>query len=249
MCKLSIIIPAYITHDNTMLGQTVTLLSDLFFKTRGIEEHEVILVDDGSDNRSICVIEKRFPKLKIISNIKNIGFAKSINNGISNCIGKRILLLNNDIKILERGWLVNLINGMEHFDADIVSPKQSMLDKQYEYIPDANKSYYKENKCFCYPVGWCLLVNRSVFDRAGLLPVDFGIGFWEDTAWAFNIINNHPEFKIKIIEGIDKVQISHMEHQTFRSSNIDIKSLYERNRRIFLEYVRGERKLELPQLK
>lgn len=248
MANLSIVVPVYITPKNTMFGPTVEFLSNLLFKTKGIGEHEIVLVNDGSDDKYMQIIKKRFGRLKIISNATNMGFAKAINNGVNNCIGEKILLLNNDIEILESGWLVNLLNGMEHFGADIVAPKQSMLDKDYEYIPDAKRSYYKSKKCFCYPVGWCLLINKKVFRDVGLLPINFGIGFWEDTAWIYTVINKYPQFSIHIIDGIDKVQIRHKEHQTFKSLGIDINSQYIKNRDIFIKGITGKILFEMPKL-
>jgi glycosyltransferase involved in cell wall biosynthesis len=246
MKKVSIIIPALIKNHNIFM-MTKELLDGLF-KTKGIADCEIILIDDGSDPKFVKSLGKMFKQIKIIGNKKNLGFAKSINNGIRASKNDLILLLNNDIRILEKGWLKNLINGMEYFGWDIASPKQSILDNKCDYVPDIERKFYKEEKLFCYPVGWCLLVKRKVFEEVGLLPVNFGIGFWEDTAWFFMIKNKFKHIKYGIVENIDKIQIQHAEHTTFRAEGIDISEQYKRNRKIFIEWVRGEKRLNVPKL-
>lgn len=243
--NVSIIIPAYIIKAD-VFKLTKNLLDNLFFKTKHINNCEIILVDDGSNINFIIFLRRFFSKLKIISNGKNLGFAAAVNAGIRESKNDLILLLNNDVEILESGWLVNLINGMNYFKADIVAPKQSMLDDKYEYIPDVKIKQYIKEKYFTYPVGWCLLVKRDVFSKVGLLPLNFGIGFWEDTAWFFNIKNNYPDIKIHIVEHIYKNQINHIEHATFKSLNINITEQYNHNRKIFLDIISGKIQLNLP---
>ena len=45
------------------------------------------------------MIQKNFPKVEIIKNDKNLGFAKANNQGIKQSFGKYILLLNSDTEI------------------------------------------------------------------------------------------------------------------------------------------------------
>jgi len=64
---------------------------------------EVIVVDNGSQDGSVEALKKlRFKNLKIISNEKNLGFAKANNIGITIAKGKYILLLNSDTEVKKR---------------------------------------------------------------------------------------------------------------------------------------------------
>ena len=55
--------------------------------------YEIIVVDNGSTDNSISTISKKFPGVRIISNNRNLGFAKANNQGISEGKGRYFLLL------------------------------------------------------------------------------------------------------------------------------------------------------------
>jgi len=243
----SIVIPALISKQ-PIFAMTKKLLDDIFYKTRGIAGAEVILVDDGSNVKYIDFLQKFNKDLIIVRNPKNVGFAMSVNAGIRKSSGDKILILNNDVIIKDGGWLNNMIRGMDTLGYDIAAPKQSILDETYEYIPDAKRKNYVEEKCFSYLVGWCLLVKRKVFKEAGMFPTNFGIGFWEDTAWSYVIRNNFSHFKSGVISGINNEQLQHLEHQTFKAENISVNQQYSKNREIFLQYIKGRVQLDLPLL-
>mgnify|MGYP001571892669 FL=1 len=243
MKNVSIVIPVYITKNN-IFQLTNKCLSGIT-TSHGINQCEVILVDDGSDQKYIGFLKKIYPFVKFIHNDKNLGFAAAVNAGIKSAKYDSILLLNNDVEILNSEWLVRLVNATNEFGWDISSPKQSWLNEQYEYVPDANRHKYKEEKCFCYPVGWCVLVKKSVFEKIGIFPTDFGVGFWEDTAWAYEA---KKYFKIGIVDGLNGKYLLHKEHQTFKAENINILEQYKKNREIFLKFIKGDLTLNFPKL-
>lgn len=74
---------------------------------------EVIFVDNGSKDGSVNFVNKRFPKVKIIQNKKNLGFAKGNNVGIKKAKGKYIATLNNDTKV-DPSWLKELVSAAEN---------------------------------------------------------------------------------------------------------------------------------------
>lgn len=246
MKRISIIIPVFINNTNIFL-MTKNLISSLLL-TKDINEAEVIVVDDFSDDRFFYALNKSFPQIKIIRNEKNLGFACSINAGIRESVGDRVLLLNNDVHILDRTWLSSLLNFMWVRRLDVVSPKVSLLSPEFEYVPDSlRKNINKSNvkNYFYYPVGWCLLAKRDVFERFGLFPEDFGIGFWEDTAWFYNI---KDKIKFGVAKGVNNIKIKHFEHQTFRTSKIDLTQQYTKNRKIFIDFVKGRKEIKFPEL-
>lgn len=63
-------------------------------KVKGV--NEVIIVDDGSGDGSVKLIEKEFPQVKLIKKEKNGGFSSTVNLGVKNSKGDLIFLLNND---------------------------------------------------------------------------------------------------------------------------------------------------------
>lgn len=65
------------------------------------EAQEVIVADDCSEKDSsveyLKSLQKKYPKLKIIVNQKNLGFGKTSNNAVAKSKGDLVVLLNNDI--------------------------------------------------------------------------------------------------------------------------------------------------------
>ncbi len=64
---------------------------------------EVVIVDNGSTDGSVEFLEENYPKIKIINNSKNFGFAKAVNQGIEISRNKYVAVINNDIS-LDKNW-------------------------------------------------------------------------------------------------------------------------------------------------
>jgi GT2 family glycosyltransferase len=60
---------------------------------------EVIVCDNGSTDGSLAMIRKEFPRVVIIDNGKNLGYAAGNNPGIKRSRGRYVLLLNTDIEM------------------------------------------------------------------------------------------------------------------------------------------------------
>jgi glycosyltransferase involved in cell wall biosynthesis len=64
-----------------------------------VDEFELIIVDDGSTDRSIDIIERwqqMDSRIKLIRNLKNLGVAKSKNLGLGHCSGEFIAMMDAD---------------------------------------------------------------------------------------------------------------------------------------------------------
>jgi len=77
------------------------------------KDYEIIVVDNGSVDGSIQLVEKNFPNVKLIKNHKNLGFSKGNNIGVRNSKGDYMLILNNDTEMVDKNWLNNAINLFE----------------------------------------------------------------------------------------------------------------------------------------
>jgi len=76
-----------------------------------VENLEVIVVDNGSEDGLLGWVEDNYPACRLVRNEKNVGFSKAINQGISVSNGENILLLNADVT-LEKNCLLHLIEGL-----------------------------------------------------------------------------------------------------------------------------------------
>jgi GT2 family glycosyltransferase len=60
------------------------------------DNFEVIVVDNFSWDNSCKIVKEKYPQVKLISNNRNWGFGKANNIGVSQALGKYILLINPD---------------------------------------------------------------------------------------------------------------------------------------------------------
>jgi len=92
---LSIIIPSY--NGKSLLEQNLPDILKAAKKYNQVKE--IIVIDDGSQDRTIPFLRKFFPGIKTFTQRKNQGYIKTANFGIKNCSSDLVLLLNNDVKV------------------------------------------------------------------------------------------------------------------------------------------------------
>lgn len=92
---LSVIILSYNTKEFLKNCLNSVVSSDGFRK----DELEIIVVDNASVDGSAEMVSKKFTRVNLIKNCKNIGFSAGNNAGIREAKGKYILLLNSDTKV------------------------------------------------------------------------------------------------------------------------------------------------------
>lgn len=82
-------------------------LSSVYKSNYPKNKYEVIVVDNNSQDGSCSFIRKNFPKVKLVRQKSNTGFATGNNIGYKHASGKYIVLLNNDTKV-DPNWLSEL---------------------------------------------------------------------------------------------------------------------------------------------
>jgi GT2 family glycosyltransferase len=82
------------------------------WQSQGDLRFEVFVVDNNSADATVEMVKKEFPQVKLITNDKNLGFAKANNQGIRQAQGDFILLLNPDMKV-RPDTLINMIKWMK----------------------------------------------------------------------------------------------------------------------------------------
>ena len=86
----------------------------------------IIVLDNGSTDGSIDIIDKYRDKLDIIKKPYNLGFAGGVNVGIKRALelgAKYVALINNDA-IVDKNWASELVSSMNrHADAAIVTSR------------------------------------------------------------------------------------------------------------------------------
>jgi len=124
MLEFSIIIVSYNTKD-ILKKCLISIFQEKLVKNGG---SEVIVIDNASIDQSASVVKKEFPKVKLIINEKNLGFAKAVNQGIRAARGRNILLLNSDT-IVQEGTLEKLLRFEDETRPSIIGLKMLNTDK------------------------------------------------------------------------------------------------------------------------
>ncbi|MDP2873748.1 MAG: glycosyltransferase family 2 protein [bacterium] len=91
MPELSVIIVTYNSED------FIRECLESLYKNLGQIEAEVIVVDNASTDKTVSLVEEKFPQVKLIKNEANVGFGRGHNLGIKSSLGKYKLLLNPDV--------------------------------------------------------------------------------------------------------------------------------------------------------
>lgn len=169
------------------------------------DDGEVIIVDNGSKDNTIEVLERHFnhSSLKIIKNQYNRGIAGGRNQGIAEANGKYIVFLDIDT-VVQEGSLCGLIAYMEnHPTVGICAPKLIFPDgvvqnscRRFPLIhtkilrrikgkraADLMRSEYYPNEIgqsdpfdVDYVIGACQVVRRAALDEVGDVDETFFYG-------------------------------------------------------------------------
>lgn len=154
--------------------------------------HEIIVIDNASDDETVTWLRKR-TDIKLIENTSNLGFAGGCNQGAKLAKGKYILFLNNDT-IVTYKWLSNMIAFLEENpEASMTGPltnatvgKQMIsvtygkdLEQMQNFAADISKRSCKPWRTLRL-VAFCLLVRSSLLDEIGLFDTAFQVGNYED---------------------------------------------------------------------
>jgi len=87
------------------------------------KDFDITVVDNGSQDGSLDLLQKRYQEVKVIPLEKNYGFAFAVNRGIEATKGEFISLLNNDIE-LDPKWLEELHRALtNHPESGACGPK------------------------------------------------------------------------------------------------------------------------------
>ncbi len=91
---------------------------------------EIILVDNGSTDKSMTMAQQDFPEVKIIELGQNRGLTGAINQGIKQASGQIIAPLNNDTEVTP-GWAQALVETLQrHPDAGMAASKMLLFERR-----------------------------------------------------------------------------------------------------------------------
>jgi len=188
---LSVILVNYNTRDHTLV-----CLESLQANLKGLE-HEIIVVDNASDDESVATIKQNFPEVKTLALAENVGFARANNLAAAAASGRSLLILNCDTQV-PPGTIEHLMTVKEqHGDCGIVAPLILNGDSSFQLSfgkdlnlaseffmkfisPKWHRILYKiKRERISRTVDWvsgaCFLIEASLFHQLGGFDENFFI--------------------------------------------------------------------------
>ena len=203
--KISLIILSWNTNN---------LLRDCLRSVDSKDVFEIIVVDNNSTDGSWEMVEKEFPKVKLIKNKKNLGFAKGNNQGIRVAGGDLVMLLNSDT-VVQKGAIEKLVDFYEEqkdknlaLSPLLLNPDGTVQKEYYMRFPSLWQIFFyhhplgrfltlktplkrlilsqigKEPTVVEQLPGAVLMAPKGVWQKVGLLDEDYRF-LYEDVDWSW----------------------------------------------------------------
>jgi len=167
-----------------------------------LPDYMITVVDNCSNDGSAEMVTERFPKVNLIRNASNLGFAKANNQAIEVSDSRFVLLLNSDTVVTE-GSIEKMMEAMgKNREIGILGPSLAYPDGRIQLSfyddPTPTRELYRvffieqlsnmrnrrrvEKDGLIYSdwiMGACMLIRREVIDAIGLLD-DKVFMYYED---------------------------------------------------------------------
>ncbi len=157
--KVSVIIPVF--NQEKYIGRCLrSILSQSFEESF----YEVIVIDDGSSDYSIKILEAFSDKIKIIKHKKNLGLPSALNSGIKNAKGKYLVRLDSD-DYVNFDYLNILYLFIEYNNFDAVGCDY--------YLVNDNEEILEKRNCLEYPIGCGIIFRVDQLVDIGMYDKNF----------------------------------------------------------------------------
>ncbi len=163
---------------------------------------EVIVVDNASQNDEASIISKKYPTVKVIRSIKNLGFAGGNNIGIKAAKGKYIFLINNDtffkefkidplIERLEASHKIALLCpkicfawGNKPIQYAGYTPLSRITIRNHSIgYGEEDNGQYDTAQPTPYAHGAAMFIKKEIIDKVGYMPECYFL-YYEELDWS-----------------------------------------------------------------
>jgi len=167
---------------------------------------EVFVVDNNSADGSAEMVKNEYPRVKLIANRENLGFARANNQALKQASGKYVLLLNPDMRVFddtlsnmvswlnwhERAWVAGcrlvdensrIVSHVRRFPA--LSDQLAIVLKLPHLFPAILNQYlrkdfdYKKSAAVDSIRGGFFMIRREAMEKVGLLDERYFLWFEE----------------------------------------------------------------------
>jgi GT2 family glycosyltransferase len=160
-------------------------------------EAEVIVADNGSTDRSVEMLKRDFPEVRLILLPKNYGFCGGYNRALEQVKADQYVLLNSDVEVTP-GWLTPMIALLDS-DQTIAAVQPKILSYHhktlFEYAGAAggfidaygypfcrgrifdqveeDHGQYADQRRIFWATGACMMIRAGIYHQFGGLDEDF----------------------------------------------------------------------------
>jgi GT2 family glycosyltransferase len=207
--------------------------------------HEIIVVDNGSDEPTLRVLDalEADHGVRVVRNGRNLGFGGGMNVGMAHARGDVVVILNNDVIVTE-GWLEDMIGALEmRRTVGCTAPRSNQVASEqilavpyaddvamHRFAAERRRALRGRGYVAHRVVGFCLCLDRKVIDEIGGFDPRYGLGNFEDDDLAVRI--RAAGWGIFVC---DDVFIHHFGSVSFKANALDHRAHMERNWRAFSE--------------
>lgn len=166
-------------------NEVLNLLADLHSY---VPDNPIIVIDNASRDETVPFVQKQYPRVQLIQNSTNLGYAKAVNQGFDLCETEYVLLLNPDIRIVSSKLFSRAEDWMRQFrQTAAIAPLQFKNDEKkhslnftWSYSTSSAFKVYlafllQRKDVFRQPIrvtflnAGCLFLRRSAFEQVGKL--------------------------------------------------------------------------------
>ncbi len=192
--RVSVVVPTW-NGLSLLQAHLPTLL-----RAEGIEDAQLIVVDDGSTDGTAQWLRENVPQAEVIRLERNGGFARACNAGIAAATGDALLLLNNDVEVAP-DFLPPLLRALASapdvfaVNARILLPGKSMQDEGRKrgrfhhglfYVDTAPTT--TETTPTLYATACAALYQREWVNQLGGFDEGYSPCYWEDVDLSYRAL-------------------------------------------------------------
>ena len=179
--KLSVIVPVF-NQDKYLARCMRSLLN----QTLPRNDYEIIVINDGSKDKTELVLKQFSKEIKLLKNKKNKGLPYSINKGIISSQGRFIVRVDSDDYVNNQylNILYTFISENSEIDAFACD----------YYLVDDREKFLTRKNCIKYPIGCGIIFRAENLIELGLYDKNFLVHEDKDLRYRFE-----KKFKINRI--------------------------------------------------
>jgi GT2 family glycosyltransferase/SAM-dependent methyltransferase len=192
---VSVVVP---TKDRYELLSTCV---DGLLNRTDYEPLELVIVDNGSTERAACEFLEDVqadPRVKVVRDPQSFNFSRLVNRGVGESSGEVCVLLNNDVDVIDAGWLREMVSHAVRTDVGVVGAKLYYANDTVQHagvilglggiaghahngVPRTSPGYFGNLnlvRTVSAVTAACWAIRREVYDQVGgLNETDLTVAF------------------------------------------------------------------------